>query len=213
MRPASDQPICDALQECILPVLPPGAVLRFTASRTPASEPRKCQPHERGRLPDAGEIRSVLQRREEAGTIHGGVVLGRRVTFGGECWTIRSTLQDGRADRTKPHERSRMRSPFSACRLTAYLLHDGEGIPRLPSGTELEQFRQYACRHPYDADVRRSLPVYLLLRLMRDDRPLPEQTEILAKRAAILERRRMYGRLRAALRRLRFRMRNAADRR
>lgn len=198
----------------LLPVLPPGARLLMTARRITRCGPGRARLHRRGSLPDVNEIRTELlgsRARLQKGR---SPVLQRACrSMDGVSWSVRCVLQDAGAARGPAPPRDWDASVSATCRLTAFLLEDWDDILQWLTSNDIERFRRHARRCPFDADVRRYLQIYLLLRMHVDRIPISDPTTRLARALARRERRRMQERLRGALRRLHRRLREAAARR
>lgn len=191
-----------------LPMLPPGAVLQLTAK--PAPESRRLNPHDRVRLPRSAEMRSQLQNGLHAGP--GGVRrldYGPTIRLGGIRWSICGVLHEPSVILRHRPAMNASRQPSAACRLTAFLFADWHTIADRLSSGDLERFRQFALSEPFNADVRRNLRMYLLLRLLQEQGGLPAPAAGMVRYLAGMEQRRMFGRLQSALRRLGVQIRDA----
>ena len=194
-----------------LPVLPPGAVLLLTATRNEEGRAGRMRPHQRARLANVDGIRSALRREDRSRRMESRAALG--LAAGGDWWSVDCAVQNvGAAGSVSewPVDGERV---SASCRLTAFLLSDWEDMVRTLRADELEGFRQYACRHPFDADVRRNLRIYLGLWIQHHKTGLSEPAARVLRQHGLEECRRMQDRLRGALRRLRRRMVEAVSRR
>lgn len=188
-------------------LLPPGVLLELTAVRvSPTNGNDRCNPNDSGRRhPVDDDLTALLARagvRQGIGTHT--MLRGGQPGAGVGRWSLRCRVHPQADCEFRPSRRQEALSVH--CRLTAAIRDAGDEMPgerRLAAA--LRAFRLHVQARPFDADARRNLRLYLLLRLLAHG-AADEAVLAAIENVQRQERRRMRRRLHGALRRLHRKM-------
>lgn len=185
-------------------VLPPGIVVTLEAfPKRPSRSRDRCNPRSPGSNSlNCGELCRRIRQSLQRGTFLRAAVTRHHLKHQGRVWVIRSAARRADHSRRRRCQTPRSITASSTCRLTGFLLDDSRRRRTLASARDLARFRRHAQHFPFDADVRRLLALYLLLRISRDAARPPRDLQRLLSQFASREQRRMRDRLRRAVLRL-----------